>query len=382
MYVVILPTAYPNIYNDHSSIFVQDQIEALVKHGLNVHVVGAIPISFKYIFKKKFLKFGSFKYKNNGVDVHLILFPSIPKLKSFNNFVRAQINKQLLKKHHKDNPIGVIHVHNSTAGSAALWMKQKYNVPYIITEHSSAYVRGLMTNNEIKSYEPVYKNASHRIAVSTEFCKSLANIYSMNFKYIPNVVNTDYFIPIKKEKNKIFLFINIANLNKNKNQILLIQAFAQAFQNNQNVRLSILGGGSEFNNLQNEINKLNVQEQIKLFGFAKREQLLEELQKSDAFVLSSKYETFGVVVLEAMSCGLPVISTKCGGPESIIENNEIGILVENDDLEEMLQAMKAMYVNREKYKSGIIRNYVVENFSEKVIADKLISIYKKVTNAN
>lgn len=145
MEVAILPTAYPNIYNDHSSIFVQDQAEALVKNGVNVSVVGAIPISFKYIFKKKFLKFGTFRHKKNGIEVKLVLFPSIPKLKFFNEFIRTQINKYLLNKLYSNKPIDVIHVHNSTAGKAALWMKQKFNIPYIVTEHSSAFARKLVS---------------------------------------------------------------------------------------------------------------------------------------------------------------------------------------------------------------------------------------------
>jgi len=380
MHIIILPTAYPNIYNDHSSIFVEDQANALAKNGIDVRVIGAIPISFEYIVKKRFLKFGTFKYKKNGVDIKLFLFPSIPKLKSLNEFVRAQINKYLLNKHYANKPIDVIHVHNSTAGKAALWMKQKFNIPYILTEHSSVYARKLITKKEIKNYAFIYKNANDRIAVSKEFCKILKNIFHLEFNYLPNVVNTEYFISKEESSQQNFQFINIANLNKNKNQILLIRAFAKVFSENKNVRLSILGGGPEYKNLQSEINRLNMQEQIKLLGFAPRKQVLEELQKSDAFILSSKYETFGVVVIEAMSCGLPAIATKCGGPESIIENSELGLLVENDDLEELSNAMKDMYENRADYNSNKIRTYVVNNFSEKAVASKLINIYEKVTN--
>lgn len=383
MNVAILPTAYPNIYNDHSSIFVQDQAEALVKFGVNVSVIGALPISFKYISKKRFLKFGTFDYKKNGVDVKLVLFPSIPKLKFFNEFIRTQVNKSLLTKHNNDNQIDTIHVHNSTAGHAALFIKQKFDIPYVITEHSSAYARGLVSQKEMKSYEPVYQNASCRIAVSKEFCKILQDIFHLEFNYVPNVVNTEYFVPIKKENKQIFHFVNIANLNKNKNQILLIKAFAKAFSENKNIKLSILGGGPEHQNLQREITNLNMQNQIKLFGFAKREKVLEELQNSDAFVLSSKYETFGVVVIEAMSCGLPVIATKCGGPESIVKNEELGVLVENDNLEELSSAMQVMYENRDKYSAENIREHVVDNFSQKAIARQLIDKYEQaINNAN
>lgn len=380
MHILILPTAYPNIYNDHSSIFVQDQAEALSKNGVNVSVVGAIPISFKYILKHRFLKFGIYEYKKNSVNVRLFLFPSVPKMRFLSNFIRDKINKSLLRRYYESHQIDLIHLHNSVAGNIVILMKEQYNIPYMVTEHSSAFARGLVSQREMKKYKWVYQKSSYNIAVSKTFCRLVEDIFDLEFNYLPNVVNSEYFSPKEDASKKDFQFINIANLNKNKNQILLIRAFSKLFSENKNIKLSILGGGLEYKNLQNEIDTLHMQEQINLFGFAPREQVLEQLQHSDAFVLSSKYETFGVVLIEAMSCGLPVIATKCGGPESIIENDELGILVENDDLEELSNAMKYVYENREKYESKKIRNYVVDNFSEKAISTKLINIYKKVLN--
>ena len=162
-------------------------------------------------------KFGYFKYNNHGVNVKLFLFPAVPKLRSFNNFIRFSLNKMMLKKISDD--IDIIHVHNSVAGEAALWCKNKFNIPYCVTEHSSAYARGLIKEDEMKIYKKIYQNADYNIAVSKEFCKLLSKTFDLSFKYIPNIVDTDFFIPSKKKySNKSFKFINIANLNKNKNQ--------------------------------------------------------------------------------------------------------------------------------------------------------------------
>jgi len=128
--------------------------------------------------------------------------------------------------------------------------------------------------------------------------------------------------------------------------------------------LKILGDGEEYTNLQNEIDRLQMNEQIKLFGFAKREQVLEELKSSDVFVLSSK----------------PVISTKCGGPESIIVNDKLGILVDNEDENKLSKAMIYLYKHKKHYNSNRIRNNVIKNFSEKAIITQLIDIYQKVLN--
>lgn len=381
MNLIILPTAYPNIYNEHSSIFVQDQARALAKYeDMDICVVGAIPISFKDIWKKKLFKFGNFYKEINSVKSHLFLYPSIPKLRKFNELLRYMINNYLLRKFLKKNKVNIIHIHNSTVGKTALWLKREYNIPYVITEHSSSFARGRISKRIINDYFEIYKKSSKNIAVSKDFKVLLSDIYKLNFIYIPNVVDTNYFNLKNENNSKEFYFINIANVNKNKNQILLINAFSQSFNKVKNIKLKILGDGEEYTNLQNEIDRLQMNEQIKLFGFAKREQVLEELKSSDVFVLSSKYETFGVVLIEAMSCGLPVISTKCGGPESIIVNDKLGILVDNEDENKLSKAMIYLYKHKKHYNSNRIRNNVIKNFSEKAIITQLIDIYQKVLN--
>lgn len=378
MNILIVPTAYPNIYNPYSSIFVQDQAETLANNGVNTYVAGAIPISFKEVWKNKLLKFGKYTFKKDGVNVELFLYPAIPKMRKLNQFIRYILNKRLIEKSIKKSNIDLIHVHNSTAGKVALWVKEKYNIPYCVTEHSSLFSRNMISEEDIKQYQNIYKNSSKNIAVSEKFCTLLKKIYNLEFSFIPNVVNTNYFVNKQKEKSKIFRFINIANLNTNKNQILLLRAFHRSFKGNKNIKLFIIGAGPEYSNLTKEVKELRISEQVTLYGSATREEILKELQNSDVFVLSSKYETFGVVLIEAMSCGLPVLSTKCGGPESIVENKKLGLLVENNDEADLAKAMKESYKTR--YDSNTIRDYAIQNFSQNVIAGKLIRVYKDVIN--
>ena len=138
------------------------------------------------------------------------------------------------------------------------------------------------------------------------------------------------------------------------------------------MRLTIVGNGPEYSSLKNLIKKLNMEEKIFLYGKANREEVKMLLQKSDAFVLSSQYETFGVVVIEAMSCGLPVVATKCGGPESIIVNDKLGKLVDID-VQSLSEGMKEVFLKT--YNGDYIRKYVIDNFSGNIISKKLIDIY-------
>jgi glycosyltransferase involved in cell wall biosynthesis len=111
-------------------------------------------------------------------------------------------------------------------------------------------------------------------------------------------------------------------------------------------------------------------EQIELFGSATREEVKDLLCQSDCFVLSSKVETFGVVLIEAMSCGLPVLSTKCGGPESIITNDDLGILCNQEELSE-----KMKNISQETFSGDTIRKYVVDSFSNSSLSQQLKIIY-------
>jgi glycosyltransferase involved in cell wall biosynthesis len=224
-----------------------------------------------------------------------------------------------------------------------------------------------------------FANSDTNIAVSQEFCELLSKRYSQDFLYIPNIVNTELF-SIDTNKNKqAFVFFNAAGLNDNKNHVLLLNAFALHLKSYPDCVLRIAGGGVNEKMLKELASELAIESKVTFLGELSREKLQSEMQKAHVFVLSSKIETFGVVLIEALSCGLPVVSTKCGGPETIIVNQFFGELCEQN-LESFTTAMKNVYLNYERYDSGVLRNYVEHNFSNHAVATRLISIYKKLLN--
>ena len=100
------------------------------------------------------------------------------------------------------------------------------------------------------------------------------------------------------------------------------------------------------------------------------------MSKAHAFVLSSQHETFGVVLIEALAQGLPLIATRCGGPEDII-NKDNGLLVPINDVDRLAEAMFSIYNNYEKYDPEKLREHCKEEYSEKSISLKLIEIYQE-----
>lgn len=382
MHILIIPNSYFNSYEPMNGIFFKEQAIALSEHdNLKIGVVSSNFISFITIFNKKKIDFGIRKIIQKNINGYIYQIFSLPKLVSINRYIRFLILKHLIKKYIKNYGLpDIVHVHVFYSGKSAIWLKKKYGVPYVVTEHFSVFAQKLIGKSDIKLASQVYKNSNVNIAVSNKFCKLLKNEFNTDFKYIPNVINTDLFSlkPNNENNNSKIRFINVASLVKVKNHELLITAFNNAFGNNYNYELIIIGGGVLKNYLQNKINDLNLSKQVKLLGELNQLQIKEELHKSDYFVLSSSYETFGVALIEALSCGLPALSTKCGGPEDIITNSDIGILCETNNVESLTNSFKSI-INI-KYDKNLIRNYALNNFSKQSLYDNLIDVYNGVLN--
>lgn len=372
-HVLLLTTSYKSCFNDQSSPFFRDQAIALKKAGLKVGVLCPLPISLKQIWKTKKIKFSQEIYLDQGVETMVYPFLSLPKMRGLTVKKRLLIGKSIFKKYVEEHGLpDIIHVHTFLAGELAIWVKEQFQVPYVVTEHSSAFQRGLLNRLQLDIAQEVFSKSKSNIAVSKSLANILSKYFSIPFFVIPNIVDVAFFQPKKSEKS-LYTFINVAHLNKNKNHAMMIRAFEKHYQVFPNSRLLILGGGEEKANLQALVSRLDLTESVRFFGYANREEVRAALQNSDCFVLTSKVETFGVVLIEAMACGIPVVSTRSGGPESIIVNSDLGILCENNS-EAISKAMS--FVSNQQYSSTKIRNYVVENFSEDVAIKKIIELYK------
>ena len=180
-----------------------------------------------------------------------------------------------------------------------------------------------------------YPLADAIVCVSKGVAKDLSNFLGSDrkIKVIYNPIVSDELFSLAKEpvnhpwfiEKKIPIILAVGRLTKAKDYPTLLKAFALISQKKK-CRLVILGEGEERKNLEQLISNLNISKNVALLGFQKNP--YKYMQKSSVFVLSSKREGFPNVLVEAMACGLPVISTDCqSGPNEIINNGENGILV-------------------------------------------------------
>ncbi|API87070.1 glycosyltransferase [Francisella uliginis] len=383
MHILVLPSWYPLYDGDFSGSFFKEQTIAYKNYFPNAKV-GVIYQHF-YSLRKIGHKL-NINDIDNGVLTIIKTGVSIPKLRQFQakRYVNKTLNifKEYVKQNGKPD---LIHVHSAwQAGLTALQIYKKYNIPYIVTEHSSAFQREKFSQKQLCLINMVFKYSSKNVAVSSSLANYLSKSFNSNFIYIPNSVNQMFFEKLNNDRNSNFFdFLSLAGLNLNKGFDILIDAFCKVFQNIDNVRLIIGGDGVERNSLEELSKDLKVSDRVVFLGKLSRKETLSIMQNSDAFVLASRYETFGVVFVEALACGLPIIATKCGGPESIV-NEDVGYLVEKNNIDELASAMLDLYNHKRQWsnKKEFIKKYCKDNFSQKVVASKYHQVYKSVLENN
>ena len=275
----------------------------------------------------------------------------------------------------------VIHAHTMIYGGLLAWnIQSRYGIPFVITEHCTAYSRGLFAPWEIRLASKAAAQANYRMAVSETFCNELNHFLGSDWHPCPNVVSpqfTDYPLDIKSPSDSAFEFITVAYLTERKGIHNLIRAFARAFKDDSTTYLTIGGDGKEREPLESLAIELGVGDRIAFLGALSREEVCLQMAKADAFVLASRYETFGVVVIEALALGKPVIATRCGGPNSVVREQD-GLLVPPEDVEALASAMLKLKDNRHQYDSQEIRNACKARYGESAIAERLRTVYGEI----
>ncbi|MCK9484995.1 MAG: glycosyltransferase, partial [Candidatus Marinimicrobia bacterium] len=140
--------------------------------------------------------------------------------------------------------------------------------------------------------------------------------------------------------------------------------------------LHIAGDGPQKKYLADLVSELDLESGVVFHGMLQRQDVFKLMRSCDLFALSSDFETFGVVLIEAMSCGLPIVATRCGGPESIITEDWLGILTERDDnsfTKGLMNGVKE--VQNKRFDSQRISTHVRDTYSYQAIGKMMTNLY-------
>ena len=276
----------------------------------------------------------------------------------------------------------LLHAHGVLwGGVSAREISSKLDIPFVTTAHSTDFSRGRIESWQVQFVEETLQNANSVIAVGPALADELVSYAEgRDILVVPNVVDTDLFtLPPKSRSLVPFRFLLIAQLRPKKGVDILLRAFARAFSGQKNIRLEIGGDGGQKNELEQLAASLGIAEQVQFLGSLSRTEVRNAMWRANTFVLSSYVETFGVVVIEAMATGLPVVATRSGGPEEII-SSDTGWLTDTGDVEGLAEALVDAYSrwNEMNARAPEIRNEAVAKYGEKAVVEQLRGIYESV----
>ena len=380
LHVLLVPSWYPTAQEPLNGIFFKEQAEALAGAGMKVGVLYPEMRSVRQLSIRSLLEnhYQVIVESGNGVHTYRQAAWNIPFRKAKRKCVEV-LTEGLFSKYIAEQGIpDAIHVHSALwAGISAMDIKKRYGIPYVVTEHSTAYARNLLSEYELQLTSQVFNGAEKRIAVSSRLARRLEAMFpGTTFDVVPNMVDTDFFSCGSSARTRTpFVFLSVAFLTAKKGMANLLTAFARAFGGMQDVRLEIGGDGECRAALEKKATELGVDNQVTFLGALNRSEVRDAMCRSSAFVLPSRYETFGVVLIEALSTGIPVIATRSGGPEDIVNDN-VGLLVEPASADALANAMRL--VMQKTYQERLIRIYAINNYEKKQIAQNIILTYKKI----
>lgn len=378
MHIMVVPSWYASPNEKVHGSFFKEQFQALQRSGEKVTVAynEIWPITDVRKLKEKTGIVFSEEY---GLRTYRFRnYNFLPKNPNMFKFFNRRMERLYLEIIEKEGKVDIIHAHSAFwGGISASYVANKYNIPFVLTEHSSLkysmYVK--------KSYEPWIKNAYDSanclIAVGNGLKEEMEQYTKNKITVIGNMVDFSMFIPKEKKKSEDITLFSLAYLVPEKGIDRLIKAFAEAFKDDDNIKLRIGGYGNKEEEYKKLSSDLGMNEKITFLGEVKREDVVKEMNNCDGFVLPSEHETFGVVYIEALSLGKPVLGTKNGGAEDIIKDFN-GILVENKNHEALVEGLKSFVKKIPEFSKEKIRENCINSYSEKVIIEKIKNVYKEV----
>ena len=395
--LLILPSWYPSAKQPLYGSFIKEQGEAMAKYYPNYLVLVSLRSDVDGVLSAKkpiqilwqFMK-GSFqKVKENKLSPNHIELAS-PAFSFWHGWdalgalkrLLALSNRNLQYAQKKFGAIDIMHAHVSYQGGyIAALLSQKFAIPYVLTEHMSPFpFEGLLVQGRLKPELLVALNSADKvIAVSNSLADTMATFGINRPTVLHNMVDEHVYKPMPMH-HPGFVFFSLGRLSEQKGFDALLDAIS-IWSPDASVKFLIGGTGPLENHLKNKSIRLGIDKYIDWLGAVSREHNPDLFNQCDAFVLASFHESFGIVYAEAIASGKPVIATRCGGAEDIV-NEKNGILVNKNNPHELAEALEWMFHHAGEYSPTAIRNDFMERFSQSIVTAKLVELYEEVISSN
>jgi len=277
-----------------------------------------------------------------------------------------------LRKKIKESDADIYNLHDWTPGSLFLFNPLR-KFPFILTSHGflADYENPFFISKILEEF--VFKFIKKPIICVQKRSQKTNYQKKYNMIYIPNGVNTTEFS--FSERNEGYALF-VGSIDKRKNIKRVCESFKILKTRGIDIPLKVVGEGPLKEKLEKDYKF------IEFLGRKSGKDLIELYKKCKFFVLPSTAEGFGLVWLEAMSCGKPVIASNVGaGPDLVMDRNMGRLIKDTSSIQEITNSIESLnkQINQKKINYKKIRNFVEKNYSWDSIADKYLKIFNKIS---
>lgn len=342
MRILCLSNLYPNPGQELRGIFVRSQVMDLTRLGCDVKVVAPVPLAPAplRLFKNRWRIYG--QIPENEVSEELEVFHPryllLPRnwLFEYSGWFYYHAIRKLVIKLEREWPFDLIHAHTALPdGYAAMVISGILGRPFIVTIHGRDLQDTVTRNRRCRAAVlKVLRSAGAVVNVSSKLAdacryylgedpriKVLGNGIEPGEIYSGNSILREKYADCR-------IILSVGSLRKTKGHDLTLRSFKTVREKFKNARLLIIGGGGEKERLMKLAAELEISEWVEFITPLPRHKVMEYMSICDLFVLPSWSEGFGIVYLEAMAHGKPVIGVKGQGISDVIYSGENGLLVE------------------------------------------------------
>ncbi|HYO50615.1 MAG TPA: glycosyltransferase [Chloroflexia bacterium] len=379
--MLLLPSWYPTARYPIGGVFCRTQAQALASASdieLVVLFVDRAPLREWLRGRRKRAALRD----EGGVKVYRTQMPRLPGVWPLLYVVWAYLSLRRLSRRYGFKP-DVVHAHVSLpAGLAGALIKRLLGVSLVLTEHTSPF--SLLMRNPLAALTTriALRAADRRIAVSQALRGEMLAYpqLHMPIDVIPNVVDASAFSAPRRKRasGEPYRILFVGEMETRRKGVeYLLNALPILKERGWDVFLTLVGEGRNRAEYEALARRLGVAGVCHFHGMAPHEEIARFMSEADIFVLPSLAETFGVVLVEAMSAGLPVVATRCGGPEELV-TPDLGVLVSPGDAEALAGGIIDVLGRLSEFSEEHLRRVADARYGQASVAGRLVRLYGEI----
>ena len=381
LHVLVIPTWFPSERDKITGTYHQTFCRALSESGkVKVNMIYVDPQGIRSVYKYPFMK-KSYKNEYEGYTLYARRMIDYSKF-AYGAFIRSYAKKldrlfcEYVKEHGKPD---VIHAQVLLgAGYASALIGKKYGVPVVITEHAT-YFESFFTGAREKYARFACENA-HLTCVGNYMNDIFKDKYGYTSQTLPNIVDTSIFSANAKvpSNDGTLRLTTVAALRPPKHIDDTVRALKILRDSGEigKFKFTVVGGGFMEEHYRSVTSELGMNDVVEFVGRKNAHEIAKYLSESDILVMASVIETFGIPAIEALAAGVPVVCTRCKGPEGFLDEG-CAEMCKSEDPEDLARAIKRMSDRLDTVDEDYLRDRAAE-FSSQSVAEQAVAIYEKV----